>query len=226
MWEIEPFKIRCSAIHNIIAEPKKGQLVSTGAATYCKDWLKSKLYGKHKSVTSKYLEKGIEKEDEAIDLICKTYDLGMLFKNEARFDDDLVTGIPDIVYNDVVRDIKCSWDCFTFPLFESKLDKKYYWQVMGYMRQTGAKAAHVDYCLVNTPESLVDKEVAVASYNGDLTHFKEMEIRGHHDYSEVPLHLRVKTFKVDRNQEDIDKITSSVLNCRKYIEELKTALPL
>jgi len=39
-----------------------------------------------------------------------------------------------------------------------KLDSLYYWQMQSYMWLTNTKNAIIAYCLVNTPESIIQRE--------------------------------------------------------------------
>jgi hypothetical protein len=66
---MEQFKIRCSAIGEIMANDKSGKNMGKTAQTYCKMWVKEQLYNRKKQINSKYLTKGIECESESIDYI-------------------------------------------------------------------------------------------------------------------------------------------------------------
>ena len=176
---------------------------TAGMKSYCEDWLKEQIYGIKKNIKSKYLDKGNASENEAIEFIESYYRLGFIIKNEQHFEDKYKTGTPDIIRPRHIRDTKCSWDAFSFPLFEKKLDPQYWWQVQGYMDLTKKKLAYVDYVLVNTPEE-IDFDA--------------------HDYSNVAKKYRVKSFKVKRDDAAIKEIAVRVKMCRNYIKELQNLI--
>ena len=123
--------------------------------SYLKEWAISQMFGVKNEIKSKYTERGIQDEDKAIDLMMQVLDLPFTIKNEQFFEDDFFTGTPDLILNGSVYDIKCSWDCFTFPLFDKEIPTKdYYYQLQVYMYLTGCKKAVLTYVLLNTPEEL------------------------------------------------------------------------
>jgi len=213
------FKIRCSAIGDIMAQMKNGVLPK-GAQTYCKNWVKEQRYGRRKDIWTKELQKGNECEKGAIELVTDTYHLGMISGNEEWFEGDEITGTPDLIAVKSIRDIKCSWDCFTFPLFDTEPNKGYWWQLQGYMSLTGKDVAFLDYVLMDTPESLIEAEVNRLSYREDITKESEQRIRDFHTYSHLPDSDRIKTFEIWRDDEAIKAIHERVVLCREYIKSL------
>lgn len=176
----------------------KGQLSQT-AKTYCETWLKEQIYGRRKEIYNKYLQKGLDMEKEAIELVELHYGYHFLIKNEQPFSNDFLTGTPDIILPDCIRDTKCSWDCFTFPLFETELDKNYYWQMQGYMALTERKTAFVDFVLVDTPEELDSSAQS---------------------YADIDMDKRIKSFEVKFDAKAYEAIQSRVVECREYIKGL------
>ena len=170
--------------------------ISSGAKSYCEEWLMSNLVGYKKEVKSKYLEKGLACEDDAILLLNPDYR-----KNEERRESNYLSGECDILLDDKVIDIKCSWDFSTFPKLKEVIpDEAYIWQVQGYMILENKPKAEVSYCLMNTPEHLDDRCL---------------------DYSHLPRELRIKTFYFERDESAYEQIIEAVELCREYIEELK-----
>jgi len=199
MQEIKQFRCRASAISQIMTNSRtKGQLSKT-AQTYCETWLKEQIYGRRKEIYNKYLQKGLDMENEAIELVELHYGYDFLIKNEQNFANDFITGTPDLILPDCIRDTKCSWDCFTFPLFESELDKTYYWQMQGYMALTERKTAFVDYVLVDTPQEL------------DLSA---------QTYADIDMDKRIKSFEVKFDAKAYEAIQARVIECREYIKSL------
>jgi hypothetical protein len=195
-----------------------------GAKTYCKDWLKGELFNYKKIITNKYLDKGNIMEDESIDFICEQLKLGFLIKNEEHFDDEYMQGTPDVLSGDTVIDVKNSWDCSTFPYFENTIPTSgYYWQLQGYMALTGKKKAKLIYCLLDTPEHLIEKEArwySISQGYDDIDSDIWQQFHDNMTYPNVPDKLKIKVFDIDRNDEDIQKIKDRVLMCRDYIKGL------
>ena len=169
-----------------------------GAKSYCEEWLKEQLYGMRSEVTSKYMTKGIECEDESIGFLNRTYNID-LKKNECSFENDFMTGTPDLILENIVWDVKTSWDFSTFPLFETKLNSDYYWQLQGYMKLVNAGQAAIKYVLINTPEELDPRLL---------------------NYNKLGPSLRIKSFDVDRNEDHINAIAERVELCRDYIHQI------
>ena len=192
------FKIRASATKNIMTNPRsKSEKLSETCKTYLEEWAKENIYGVRKNIKSKYLTKGISVEDEAIEYYSEIEKLGFVLKNQDRFEDDFFTGTPDLIVGDTVYDFKSSWDCFTFPLFDTKPDKNYWMQLQVYMELTGLRKAKLVYTLQNTPDELMFDEPM--------------------DYSNVPSHLRIKEFSFDYDPEFIELVKQRVLDCREHV---------
>ena len=121
----------------------KSEVLSETAKTYIQEYFKEKELGIKKDIWSRYTTKGIEMENEAIQFAGSMLGWSFVLKNEERLTNDYITGIPDVIYKDLLADIKCSWDGSTFPMFESELkNKDYYWQMQGYMWLTGRSEEH------------------------------------------------------------------------------------
>lgn len=198
---MKEFKIRASAAGKIMTSARsKSAVLSKTTESYLQEWLKEQIYGVRNQVDSKYLRKGIECEAESIELYALAKDVDFAVKNSKRFSNEYATGEPDLILDDKVVDIKTSWDCFTFPLFEEQVpNTDYYWQLQVYMDLLGLDKAELAYVLVNTPAEMQYQEI-------DMT-----------DYTNLDLKYRVKTFEIERNQEDIDKLYQRVEECREYI---------
>jgi len=216
------FKIRCSQIGKIMNAKGLGK---TGES-YLETWLKEHVYNRRKEFTSKYTNKGNEMEDNNIDFVADVLGFGMLVKNEQYFENDFLTGTPDIILPNEIIDIKSSWDCFTFPLYDSELENKdYYWQMQGYMSLTGKSAAKVIYVLSDTPQHMIQKEAYwYCKQNG----YEDLDIEIYNDflkkmtYKDIPNELKIKTFVVERSESDIDLIEKRVVESRIFINKIKS----
>ena len=196
------FKIRASASGKIMSNPRsKSELISQTTISYVQEYLKESIYGIRKQITSKYLSKGLSLEDEAIDTAIDWLNLPFVIKNEKYFEDDYFCGTPDLILNDEVLDIKCSWDCFTFPLFEKEIPTNdYFYQLQVYMHLTGKSKARLVYVLLNTPEQLTYEQ--------------------QNDYSKLHQKLKIKTFSIDYDKSVIEDLQQRVLYIRNYISTL------
>ena len=120
-------KIRCSAIGKIMTSPKsKGEVLSQTTKTYLHELAIEEIYGIRKEFSSRYTDKGNEVEDLSIALCNDVLDIGFIYKNEEHFSNDWITGTPDVNTNDILIDVKSSWDATTFPFFDTELINKSY----------------------------------------------------------------------------------------------------
>jgi len=225
------FKIRCSAISQIMTDPKTkkakeaGELSQT-AKTYCETWLKEQLYKQRKEFSSKYTEKGNQTEDSSIDFLKDQGVLGAFDqKNEEYKSNDYIGGTCDVDTIKDIVDLKNSWDCFSFPLFQtSNKNKAYEWQLQGYMELWQRETSRLIYCLTNTPEELVDKEIYYATNEKELTkeEYEEIETktRAKHNYSNLDPILRYKIFSIERDKSKAESIKARVAQCQTYINYL------
>lgn len=203
---MKQFKARASEAGKLMVQPRsKSETLSETTKTYLQDWLKENIYGYRKEIKSKYLDKGIIMEDEAISKTIEWLDLPFVLKNEQSFEDEFFTGTPDIVTDREVLDIKCSWDAFSFPLFEDEIPTKdYFYQLQVYMHLTGRKSARLVYVLTNTPESITWETP--------------------HDYSELDKRYRIKTFEITYDAAVIEALKAKVEDARNYIHSLSKYL--
>lgn len=196
------FKIRASASGKLMVNPRaKNEKLSETTKTYVQEWAKEHIYGVKNEIKSKYLEKGLMLEDTAIDKAIEWLDMPFSLKNEKFFEDDFFTGTPDLIVEDTVYDIKCSWICFSFPLFEKEIPTKdYFFQLQTYMHLTGCKKAVLTYVLLNTPE--------------------ELTYETQHNYDSVNKEYKIKTFEIDYDSQVIEELKNRIINVREYIQTL------
>jgi hypothetical protein len=208
------FKIRCSAIGQIMTNSRtKGQLSKT-AQSYVETWIKEQIYKRRKVVTTKYMEKGNIVEDRSIAFAGRVLNADIT-KNEQRYENELLIGTPDVITEDYVIDVKNSWDCFTFPLFyENVPNKDYFYQAQGYMALTGLSHYKLIYTLLDTPDSLIEREFKYASELDYDTFAKDYR------YSEIDEAYRIRIFEIERDDSVIDAINGRVIECRNYINNL------
>lgn len=222
-------KIRCSAIGKLMSTPRtKGEILSETAKTYIQDLFKEKELGIAREFWSRYTDKGIQMEDEAIDFAGQVLGWDFVVKNEQGYENDWITGTPDVITKDLLADIKCSWDGTTFPLFDTELkNKDYYWQLQGYMWLTGLEQAELVYCLMDTPHQIVEDEVRRAHWKAGLID-EDLDLReavqSQHTFDHLPNNLRVKRFIIRKDEEAIEKIKEKIELAREYYEQLKSII--
>lgn len=191
----------------------------------------SERYGRQKDIYSKYMEKGLAVEEDAITLYSVVKN-EFFKKNDERISNAYLTGCPDIREFKHVRDIKSSWDVFTF--FNSKigkLDPAYEWQLTGYTWIDNADSATLVYCLIDTPETLIQKEVHKLMWDmGAATNESPMfleakeKLEASMRFSDIPREERVHEKFIRRDDNKINQIPDRVKECREWLSELHTNL--
>jgi hypothetical protein len=225
--------IRASSVGYLMTEPqskadKEAGLLSKTAQKHLLDVYIAEKYGRKKDIQTKQMKKGIEVEQDSIDLLSMY--LKMPFnKNEQRFTNDFITGLPDIIDNDRIIDIKSSYDLWTFiGNIPDKLDSLYYWQMQSYMWLANAKSAIIAYCLVNTPSSIIEQEkyymlkkMDVATEENPEYVREAMKIEFNMSFDDISIDERVLMFNVSRNEDDILRIQQKVEKAREFLRELE-----
>ena len=190
--------IRCSSLGKIMTEPKtkaEGEL-SVGAKSYLRELAQQAIFGIDFEFSSKETAKGIEVEQESINLLNRVRGL-LLIKNSERRDNAYLTGECDLYDAERRRghDLKSSWSAKTFPGWVKDCeDKLYEWQMRGYMMLWDADEWEVNYALVDTPERLIGYEPL------------QMHVVSH-----IPEHMRLTTWSIQR---DVEKEAAIVRKCK------------
>lgn len=202
----------------------KSEVLSQTTKTYIQELVLQEKYGIYKEFWSRYTDKGNEVENESISLVNEVLDVGFICKNEEYFENDWITGTPDVNTEQVLLDVKSSWDGTTFPFFETEIPTKdYYYQLQGYMWLTGKQQSMLCYCLVDTPELMVEDEVRRAHWklhkiDEDLDLREEVESK--HQFSHIPKNRRVKVFYVQKDEQVIEQIKEKIELAREYYNTL------
>jgi hypothetical protein len=219
-------------------EPIKDELpLSKTAKSYLKKYYAYLKYGKWSAALdkgNKYTAKGNLAEGVSIDLLSKL-DGVPLVKNEIRIQNDFLTGIPDtfigesVFQAEYVYDTKTSWDIETFiDNLGKDLNPIYWWQMQGYLALTGAQRGEVSYCLVNTPEVLLEGEKYALLRRYDVVteeapEFKVAykELLNNMTFDDMPIQDRRLKFIVERDEEAIQRVYKRVEKCREYMSEIQ-----
>lgn len=197
-------RIRSSSLSQIMTDPKgKGEVLSVGAKTFIAKQAIEFVYGFDEKITSKYMDKGIQVEDQSIDLFNSVM-FTSYQKNTERKENDWITGECDIFTGDSIIDIKSSWSLTTFPvLAEQGEDKDYEWQLRAYMWLWDVSQASIAYCLVSTPEDLIKYEDPAL-----------------HQVDHIAPELRVTRVSYQRDKALEDKIKVKVEAAREYYQQI------
>lgn len=218
-------KIRSSAIGKIMTNPKtKGETLSQTTKTYLQELAVQEIYGIRKEFSSRYTDKGNEVEELSIALCNDVLDLGFIYKNEEHFSNDWITGTPDVNTNEILLDVKSSWDATTFPFFDTELkNKDYFYQMHGYMWLTGKEESLLCYCLIDTPLQIVEDEIRREHWKASLIE-ESLDLRAFvqskHTFGHIPKEKRLKTFKIAKDENVIEDIKTRIEQCREYYNNL------
>ena len=226
---MKQFKCRASAIGKILTNDRSGKAMGETAKSYAKEWLIAEITGKEKDIKSKYLSRGNDMEQNAIDRVAKYYNCE-LEKNEINLENEYFTGTFDAKTEIRVIDTKVPFDAFTFPFFVSVVDSDYYGQLQIYMELTGLKKASLCYCLENgSPEQIERLSWQIAKEldkdEPDIDDWEEAEKRLSYDH--LPDEMRIKVFEFEYDEAYIAKAKQRVIETREYIKnELLTQIKL
>jgi hypothetical protein len=198
----QTLKIRCSSLGAIMTDPRtKAETLSETCKTELRKLWIWKQFRKTKDITSKYIEKGLENEEQALTMITE-HDGCFYVKNEKTLENDFIKGTPDIIHDSWIIDTKVSWDIFTFA--GAKMTKDYEYQLRGYMALTGVNTARLVYVLTDTPDKMIMDEIRRQSWRMGMIEvpqtFEDL-IRVNMTYDNVPKESRVKVFQIERDLE-------------------------
>lgn len=195
--------------------------LSEGCKTYLCDIYTAVKFGRTEDIKSKYMQKGLHMEEDAITL----YSLfcGEMFtKNKERKNNGWVEGECDLDVDGFIGDTKVNWTAFQFTRTVVKpTSRNYKWQIKIYCWLFNKPFGKLIYCLLNTPEHLVVAEEKKLMYDwlGTKEEYLEAckEIRLNHDYSDVPIEERVREYRIDYSEADAEMIKKRVEECRWYL---------
>jgi len=220
---------RCSQLGKLMTNSRsKSEVLGATAKAVIEEQFLWDTYGIKKEFWSKFTDKGIEMEDEAIQFAADVLGWGLVYKNTERFNNEWITGEPDVLFDDLLADIKCSWDGSTFPFFAKDIpNKDYYYQLQGYMWLTDKQESELVYCLMDTPLEIVRDEIRRAHWKANLIDDDDTlieAVESQHSFSHIPKEKRVKRFIIQRDEKAIEQIKERVEVAREYYEQLKTEL--
>jgi hypothetical protein len=234
-------QFRCSSLGHLMTEPKtkaekEAGNLSESAKTHLIDVYVANKYGRQSEINSKYIEKGLMVEEDGITLYSRVK--GQYFKKNAdHLSNGYIKGTPDLFTGkninkaDRIIDIKCSWDIYTFfRVLTKDVSSIYYYQLQGYMLLTGAEAATLAYCLIDTPETLINDEkrrllwkMGVVSEDNQTYQEACEELDKAMRFGDIPMKERVIEFDIPRDQDAIDNIYRKVVKGRQFLNEFEAS---
>lgn len=213
------------------------ELSDTAKALVRKVWIRNEK-GIYETIKSKFLDKGIFKEEDSISLITEVE--GILYvKNEDRINNSEFTGECDIVkdfeFKRLIIDTKTSWSADTFMASKPTLDYEVQGQI--YMQLYDADEFELKFCLVDTPAHLIQREKDMQKnkyYSGDMTDaeldFLENSMKPIYDQIDrnmifsnnerIKKEECIKTFYFKRDRDLYQKLVDKVKLARTYYATL------
>lgn len=223
------FKFRASQVGKIMTASRSGDPIGETCKKYLLEvWIRE-TYGRDKELINKYIAKGNMCEENSMTLYCRNVKK-FYKKNKEKFENDFLTGTPDIVDGNTVIDIKSSWDIHTFySVVASPINKMYEYQLQSYMALTGAIEAKLVYCLVDTPDVLIADEVNRLKWKmgvadpevNDIYLQASAYLEASLKYTDVPMSERYIEFTILRNDKLIQGMYDKIELCREYLSEFK-----
>ena len=218
----------------VLDAQKDEEFLSKSCQAYLIKTYALEKYNRIKDIETKEMVKGIVVEDNSIELFSimegKIYE-----KNKTRLSNEMVSGTPDLFDGESIDqatrviDIKSSYDIETFlKNVTQPLPSIYYWQLQGYLWLTSAKVGVISYCLVNTPESIVNQQAEyllrkldVATTDNQRYQKEYAKMVRNMTFDDIPMEERIIRIEVERNDDDIEKIYKKVIKCREYLQEFQ-----
>lgn len=227
---MQNLKIRCSSLGKIMTDPKlktdkeAGNLSET-AKTYIEELFLLKNYGYREIVQTDEMKKGNLCEVDSMILVQKVLKGDLRTRHKKNIENEFITGTPDIVLSDCVEDIKTSWNLRTF--FNAEPSKDYIAQGQGYMELTGCKKFRLIYCLVPTPEIIMENLERKLYYqyenhdqNSDYLEALEQLHKNNDLILDIPIEKRAKVFEYNYDGEYIKDAYRRIERAREYYSTL------
>jgi len=225
MKDLSNYLFRASSLKKLMTEPKSKKEKEAGAFSLTtKEFLREvwieENFGRKKDITSIAMQKGIEQEELSIDLYNAVF-LTDYVKNEKHIKNKHIQGTPDIIADNKVIDIKTSQDIWTFSkITEAGAIKTYKYQLTAYMILTGLRTSELAYCLVNSPNWMIEQEYNNKAYYSDNQDLED-QIRLNHTYDDIDMQYRIKIFKYDFDRDLANQVYEKIGKARNYLSGFK-----
>lgn len=203
----------------------KTEVLSETTKKHLCDIYVSRVWGKSKDTFTKFTNKGLMVEEDSLTLFSR-HQRQFFTKNEVKLANQYIMGTPDIITSDMVIDIKSSWDAFTFIKTRFDLNKMYYWQLQGYMWLAQKEKAMLAYCLINTPDVIVQGEKRKLAWQSGIIDDSDAdfqkaleEVERNHNFDNLTLNERVHIVEIERNEQDIERLINRIKDARLWMQQ-------
>ena len=186
----------------------KSEILSETAKTYIKKKAKEHYFGFSSSITTKPMIKGKDWEEESIALVNQVRG-SFYIKNKERFENEFLTGEPDVILENTIIDVKTSWSLETWPATPGEgVNKDYMWQLFAYCWLLDKQEAELIYCMIDTDDLLL----------GDWDN------RSIHKVSHIDPTKRITVLKYAMLDEYIDQMKEKLSASTEYYNEYTNQL--
>lgn len=192
-------------LNELIAKRDALPELPVGAKSHVEEMVDRYYFEYSDNFGSRETEKGTRVEDESIELYNRVF-MTDYKKAEESLSINFLSGSPDIIdeVNEMIIDIKSSWSKKTFPkLPRHASNSTYEWQVKAYLLMKGWSKGKIAYCLVNTPEDLLN------DWDDDTLH----------DVEHIEESKRVTIVDVELTEEDKVFMLGRLKAAKKYADE-------
>lgn len=178
------------------------QILPDTCTSYLKEWYANE----NQSLHSKYIDKGIMCEHEAIEYMAEMLEFGIAEKNVEQAENEFMTGCCDVNLPAAIVDVKCPWDKQTLQSNIYCMDSNYKWQGIGYMILYGKNKFILFYGLMDTDESV--------NYGEEVI------------YSTLPDNQRWIAYQIEYDAAALadlfEQIKARVILCRAWLDDYDT----
>lgn len=218
-------------------ERSKEVTLSKGAISEIRRiWRKHQGY--EEIVLTDAIKKGLECEQDSMDLVDRVIPTSqpMRLRFNRQLSNDYITGTPDVVlFNDgYIEDIKTSYTLATFQ--DAELEDLYYGQGQGYMHLVNELPETIMpilkyrliYCLVKTPEHMVNEERARLGWkfqndqaNEDFQKYDKQILANQNVVDKFADVDKVKVFEFDYDKNYIDLLYKKIDKARQFYKTIR-----
>jgi len=245
---------KASRVKSLQKKQKGEDELPSGAKTHLDDVFRSIFWKRRRSLSNRYLDKGLLTEEDVLAL-ASSMDDDFYTKNKEHYENEYIQGSWDN-FKEKIRDTKSNYDLKTFD--EADSSSLYEWQLRGYsfiakdvFELSDYPQAELIYGLTNNPLHHITNETTRQYYaNGtpnedneewleikrqierNMIFDKELFVRDYPHYIfenkiwqyDIPAKFRVKKFDVSVIEDNILDIKRRVLMSRKYLMDKEIAI--
>lgn len=222
--DFSKYLFRASQLGRLMSNGRAACSIGQECYNYLNEVYIAEVYKRSNEVSSKFMEKGTLVEEQSISLL-SSVDKTLYFKYKGgRIKNDWIIGTPDIKSPKGI-DTKSSWNLHTF--FKATVDKDYDWQCLGYSWLCDLEQWEYVYCLVNSPEHLIEREerslffkMGVESEEDAHYQLAKSDLRKNMIFDDIPQEKRVKRFLVKKDLGRIEELKTRITKCREILQEM------